>query len=482
MVMFMPKVEETLLMGFSSCRRFSGEFWFNEKEIQIVLNLEGIEILPGETVELESLFMSFGERNTLLEEFASRIAKKHPRLPWEEAPTGWCSWLVYGPDVTAQNIYDNMAGIKERHLNLKYVQIDDGYQAHMGDWLTTADTFEGGIKKMCLDIKEQGFEPAIWVAPFIAEERSEVFQNHPDWFVKDDNGKPLPSNKVSFGGWRCGPWYMLDATHPEARRHLTNVFRTMRKEWQVTYFKMDANMWGALPFGHRYEKNKTCVEAYRMGMEAIIEGAGEDSFLFGCNAPMWPSLGVVHGMRITNDNLRSFEQFSALARECFPRNWQNYRLWINDPDTIVQQNREIMVCDPNGEEKAINTGLSREEFLFNAAYTLASGGMVLSGDDVTELTEQNCDELQRILNSQRKSAVFEDLDHTVGRISLDGEEIVCIFNREDSARTFTVAIKEPVKMTDFWSDREMGVCKEPAAEFTLERHSALVLRMTSLSK
>lgn len=62
---------------------------------------------------------------------------------------------------------------------------------------------------------------------------------------------------------------MLDGTHPEARSYLTHVFQVMREEWHVKYFKLDANMWGAMPFGFRYEKNKTCVEAYRMGMEAI---------------------------------------------------------------------------------------------------------------------------------------------------------------------------------------------------------------------
>lgn len=165
---------------------------------------------------------------------------------------------------------------------------------------------------------------------------SEIFQTHPDWFVKDENGQPLSSAEVSFGGWRRAPWYMLDATHPEVRRHLTHVFKVMREEWNVKYFKLDANMWGALPFGVRYEKNRTCVEAYRMGMKAILEGAGEDSFVLGCNAPMWPSIGVVHGMRVTNDNDRSFDVFVERAKECFSRNWQHNRLWMNDPDAVVQ--------------------------------------------------------------------------------------------------------------------------------------------------
>lgn len=257
-------------------------------------------------------------------------------------------WLVYGSNVTAENIYDNINAIKRNGISLKYIRIDDGYQPYMGDWLKTTDYFQGGVDKLCLSIKEQGFEPAIWVAPFIAEEKSALFQEHPDWFVKGQDGKPLASDQVSFGGWRRAPWYMLDGTNPGARQYLTDVFRTMREKWQVRYFKLDANMWGALPFGERFDKNKTSVEAYRMGMQAILEGAGKDSFLLGCNAPMWPSLGLVHGMRVTNDNARKFNTFARIAKECFARSWQHNRLWINDPDTVLLRNSDRVVPGPEG--------------------------------------------------------------------------------------------------------------------------------------
>jgi alpha-galactosidase len=93
-------------------------------------------------------------------------------------------------------------------------------------------------------IRDRGFEPAIWVAPFIAEEGSHLFKEHPGWFVKDETGQPLRADRVTFGGWRRGPWYALDGTHPDAQAHLERVFTTMRNEWGCTYFKLDANFWG----------------------------------------------------------------------------------------------------------------------------------------------------------------------------------------------------------------------------------------------
>lgn len=479
MVRFAPEKGKKLMLGFSSCNRFSGEFWFDEKILQVILNLEGIALAPGETVVLENLFIKEGQQQELDESFASAIRSHHPMLQTPKIPTGWCSWPVYGPEVTAQNIYDVLEAIREKELDLKYIQLDDGYQPYMGDWLSATEAFDGGIEKLCLDIKKQGFEPAIWVAPFIAEKGSELFGAHPDWFVKDEDGQPLPSDRVSFGGWRCGPWYMLDGTHPGARQYLTHVFKTMREQWGVKYFKLDANMWGALPFGVRFEKNRTSVEAYRMGMEAILKGAGYDSFLLGCNAPMWPSLGLVHGMRVTNDTTRSFERFTALANECFARNWQHNKLWINDPDTVLQRNRKRVVVDPAGQKNKISRWLEQKEFLYNATYVLASGGMVLSGDNITEFTKENEEDLKKLLPPTGKAAVFDTDDYSVGRIELDGEQILCIFNEDASPHEFSIHIPKESEVINFWTGErfEMGKCVPQTV--CLEGHSAMALRVMS---
>lgn len=466
---------EEALLGFSSCRRFSGEFWFNEEKLLVVLNLENMEIPEGETLELEAFYAVEGSIEDTEAGFAAAIQNHHPMLQAESIPTGWCSWLVYGPDITAGNIYDNLHAIREKGLNLKYIQIDDGYQLYMGDWLKEAETFEGGMEKLCLSIREQGFEPALWVAPFIAEEKSELFQAHPDWFVKDQNGKPLPSDRVSFGGWRCGPWYMLDGTNPEACRHLTKVFRIMREQWQVKYFKLDANMWGALPFGERFKKNRTSVEAYRAGMRAILEGAGKGSFLLGCNAPMWPSLGLVHGIRVTNDNARDFDKFKQIARECFARSWQNNRLWINDPDTVLLRNSSRVVPGPEGKPVTVSTGLTREEFLYNATYALASGGMILSGDNMTEFTEEDIAVLNKLLPPSGVAAVFEDGDFSVGRIKTENRELVCIFNGDGSDREYQIKIQPGTELLDFWTEENLGVWEREFYPVHLQGHSAKTL-------
>lgn len=457
---FYPEDSEPLLVGFASCRRFNGWIRFNKDVIELAVNGENATVMPGEEIELEDVYIEQGEINKITHNFGGAIAKNHPRLEFEEIPTGWCSWLAYGPEVTAENIYDNLDAIKKHNLNLKYIQIDDGYQSKWGDWFDFTDKFEGGVKRVCLDIKEKGFEPAIWVAPFVAEKTSRLFRDHPDWFVKDDTGLPLSSDTVTFGGWRCAPWYILDMTHPCAQDYLKKVFSTMRNEWQVKYFKLDAIVWAALPFGHRYDDTKTSVEAFRMGMDAILESAGSDSFILGCNAPMWPSIGKVHGMRITNDNVRAWDRFTQLARECFSRNWQHNRLWINDPDTVLLQNRTVTVMGPDGEETQRLENVPDNEFAFNAAYTMASGGMVLSSDDITALTDENVSLLKKLLPPTNVSAEFDSRAYTVGRAKIDEKTtLIYVFNFDDYDKDIEVETGDFSSAFDLFNNQIIDTCQ-----------------------
>lgn len=467
--------DESYLFGFASCHRFSGEIRFNHQNIEIALKGEGVSIEAGESVDLETFVCLEGEREAVLEQFGSYISSQHARLNYPEAPTGWCSWYCYGPDVTDDDVFDNLQTIKKEMPELKFIQIDDGYQNKMGDWLVPHPNFPGGVKELCLKIKDEGFEPAIWVAPFIAEKDSDLFKKHPDWFVSDDRGEPLSSGDVSFGGWRFGPWYMLDGTHPEARAYLQHVFSTIRNEWKCKYFKLDANMWGALPFGHRYEKNRTCIEAYRMGMQAILDVIGEDGFLLGCNAPMWPSIGMVHGMRTTGDIARKWDIMKVLAEECFHRNWQNKHLWFNDPDCIVLENLDNTVVGPDGVPIKTSTDISEDEFSFHAAHMVASGGMMLSSDKTMELSQENISKIKKMVQYTGKAARFDSSAFEVGRIEHTEGLILCLFNWGEFKNEYRIQIQHNSNIYDFWTDELLaeGVVQTPT--LMLPAHSGRVL-------
>lgn len=335
---------------------------------------------------------------------------------------------------------ENMAVIKRKYPALKYIQIDDGYQPHMGDWLLQTKKFPKKMKDLCLEIRETGCEPAIWVAPFIASEKSELLREHPDWFIKNENGKPLCTADVTFKGWRDSPWYFLDPTHPEAIKYLKHVFSVMKNEWRVDYFKLDANAWGALPFGVRFKKDVTSVEAYRMGMEAIWEACGPDTYLLGCNAPMWPSIGAVNGMRVTADIDRNIGTVKSLASQCFHRNWMHNRLWINDPDCLVQTDIVTGLKSKLPFFRNISRKRSREAmYRYAAAFVRASGGMVLSGDRLCTLNAYDDKIMDKILSAPRIAAEFNE-DYSVGITDTDSGREYFLFNSSKHPRKFTFSV------------------------------------------
>ena len=466
---------KTHVYAFTSCARFSGRFQIRDSGVQAIVDGEGLTIGPGRSWPLEELMVASGsDRSALLNEVAARLAKNHSVArpfqgrgrgaespaphPGGTPPTGWCSWYCFGPNVTAQQVLDNLDVIAKSMPSLKYIQIDDGYQPAMGDWLETGAAFGGSVRTVLGEIRRRGFQPAIWVAPFIAEERSHLFRQHPDWFIKDDQGQPLRSDRVTFGGWRHGPWYAIDGTHPGAQAHLERVFRTMRREWGCTYFKLDANFWGAMHGGRFHDREATRIDAYRRGMQAIGRGAG-DGFLLGCNHPIWPSIGAIHGSRSSNDIKRSWDRLASTARQNLSRNWQNGRLWWNDPDAVVLA----------GE-------LTDAECQFHATAIYATGGMVLSGDDLTKIPSARAAMLRKLLPPTGVAAEFTDATLTVGVVNLPDARMMCLFNWDDRSDTVTFDLPQPSMITDYWTDQSLGHRKGTVA-IELPPRSARLLKV-----
>ena len=449
------------LMGFNSSFKFIGKFYLSADTIKVVMDMENVLLKAGASIQLEEFSLIPGrDVNRLTAAFANRINYFHPRLNSKDIPAGWCSWYCFGAEVTAKNISDNLAYIKKNIPQLKYIQLDDGYQPHMGDWLETSNTFGSNIKTTLQKIKEAGFEPAIWVAPFICDSNSSIYKEHPDWLVKNVTGKPLQSDKVTFGGWRLAPWFVLDATNPAVQQHLTHVFKTMSTEWGCTYFKLDANFWGAIQGGVYYDKNATRVTAYRSGMKAILKGAG-NAFILGCNHPLWPSLGLINGSRSSNDISRDWDSFLKTGDENLLRSWQNGKLWWNDPDCVL-----------------LTGTLPENEFMYHASLLFSTGGLALSGDDLTTITKEHLAILKKMVPPKGISALFNTtLD--IGWIKAPGATYLVLLNKDDQPKKISVPLSKSYQVTNYWTGEKMGNHSKVFNE-ELPAHSGRVYQLKAL--
>lgn len=155
---------------------------------------------------------------------------------------------------------------------------------------------------------------------------------------------------------------------------------------------------------------------------------------------MWPSIGAVNGMRVTADIERNIGTVKSLASQCFHRNWMHNRLWINDPDCLVQTDivsglKAKLPFFRNMRRKPEREAMYR----YAAAFVRASGGMVLSGDRLFTLNDYDDKIMDKILSAPRIAAEFNE-DYSVGITDTDSCREYFLFNSSKYPRKFTFSV------------------------------------------
>lgn len=287
-------------------------------------------------------------------------------------PPAWCSWYGYWPDVTEQDVLDNLAAIDRLDLPIGIVQVDDGHQADIGDWLERSPRF-APASDLAMRIRDTGRRAGVWTAPFLVGERSRLAAEHPDWLVAGAVASPRHWDQEI---------RVLDVTNPAAAAHLTNVYTSLVADgW--TYHKIDFLYGGAMDGGRHADC--TGLDAYAEGLRLIREAIGPDAILLGCGAPLLPSVGLVDAMRVGPDIGLEWEaddvsqpagRSASLAVRA--RGWMHARFWVNDPDCLIAR--------PEMER--------RDEW---AEQVLESGGLTASGDPLHALDDHGMELTRRVL-------------------------------------------------------------------------------------
>jgi alpha-galactosidase len=266
--------------------------------------------------------------------WADRYADAVGVGPIRPAPTVWCSWYSYFTRVTEQDMVENLGSIDRLDLPVEVVQLDDGYQAGIGDWLELSGHFRS-LRDLVARIRDRGRRAGIWTAPFLVGERSRLYAEHRGWLVEG-----------AFAGRNWGQdLFALDITHPGAAAYLHQVFSTFR-ELGIDFFKIDFLYAGALD-GARHQ-DVPPVEAYRRGLRLVRDVIGPAAYLLGCGAPILPSVGLVDAMQVSPDiganyqppqgDLSQGAQRSAVLSGV-GRAWQHGRFWVNDPDCLIARSQ-----------------------------------------------------------------------------------------------------------------------------------------------
>ena len=258
-------------------------------------------------------------------------------------------------------------------LGFQTIQIDAGYCPANGDWLDAGWRWPSGMEAAFRKIAAAGYQPGIWIGPFMVGSRSRLFREHPEWMLRDKSGKLLAPwrhyAEFRVWGYHDEETYLLDSSHPEAFAYLRHVFRTFRS-WGVTYFKTDFIYWGLHDSTtvQRHTPGKTGVEYLRDVLEMIRAEIGEDSDWLGCIAPYTPFLGLADAMRIAGDVSDNWGASQSVIQKTIGEQYFNNLWWQNDPDAILVRDFHISMNE-------------QEEVAF-ALWQAFMGGVVNTSDPV----------------------------------------------------------------------------------------------------
>jgi alpha-galactosidase len=352
--------------------------------VEVELRLDAV-LAPGETRELERVRVALDvDANRLLEEFAEahgRLAGARVARPFL---AGWCSWYHFFHEVTEEDVLRNLELLAAERdaLPIDVVQIDDGYQRAVGDWLETNEKFPSGIAHLASEIRSAGFVPGIWTAPFVAVAESELFRRRRDWLLR--SGGELLRGLIHPVWAADSSVYVLDTSREDVVDHLRRVFRELVSAG-FSYHKIDF-LYAAALRADSCDPRVSRAERLRRGLDAVRGGAGDEAFVLGCGCPLGAAVGVVDGMRIGPDVAPRWDPDPGFTgsgleptvpstrnavRSVLARAWMHRRYWLNDPDCLMARIED--------------TELSAAERRTLAATIAATGGMVIFSDDLPSL-------------------------------------------------------------------------------------------------
>lgn len=238
-------------------------------------------------------------------------------------------------------------------------------------------------------IKKRELKAGIWIAPFVASSKSKLFQKHPDWFLKDSQGK-------YFNAWTILPnsfplisrFRALDPTLPAFQQHLTKIIQAFIT-WGFELIKIDFSYLACL--SNRYYQPVTRAKALRIGINTIRRAAGPNIHLLSGLSPLSSLVGLVDSARVGVDNLDPTSskipvvnslvnniKLSSNLRNSNTRKFLNNVVWINDPDCLIFRK---------------GTGIRKSLQLKHQSFVKNNNTPLWLGDNLSKLTNQELKEL-----------------------------------------------------------------------------------------
>ena len=435
-----PETREGVVAGWLTHERGDGVLFSSvDKQSQAVefkaqIDYGHLRLAPGQSETLETLLIGhFADARIGQELFADAIKKQY-HIKLHPQVNGYCTWYSEVGGLTdakggagALNEKDivKLADFAKKELapfGFSFIQIDDewqdgaknpdgsringprrGFMRHKPD-----GPYPSGMAATAKNLQDRGFTAGLWFLPFAGNHQDKDFPK--DWFMQRRDGMPY---ETVWGGTS------YDLTKPEVQDYLRNLAKTVHG-WGYNYFKMDGlwtgtsseqvyvndgytddDMGNNKPF---FKPDTTNIEAMRLGLKTLREGAGPDVFFSGCCASqnmrsLGGVIGLVDSMRVGPDN--GFEW----------QDWKNETMHFEGGGIItgpIRANRlyflhgRVWWNDPDPAYARPAVKLEHAQLL--ASWVAVAGAFNLNSDWLPGLPPERLDILKRCMPSHGAQA------------------------------------------------------------------------------
>ncbi|MCR5698639.1 MAG: alpha-galactosidase [Treponemataceae bacterium] len=339
---------------------------------------------------------------------------------------GWESWYNHYTQIDEKIIMDDLNALAEKETVLSLLkgagttqagagmtqtgagavpvvfQIDDGWESSVGDWSIHQKKFPGGLKSLAGQIEEKGFVPGLWIAPFLLYETSLVAVNHPEWLLRNKNGKPVCSG-VNPGWNGLKPLCCLDLSQDEVLAYLDSIMERAINVWGFRYLKLDF-MYAGMIYGS-FKNGGAAFEWYEKAIKLLTKRKstkdGKPVAYLGCGIPMEQSYKDFPLSRIGCDTYEHWEnKFLKMIKwngrneaylnlkDTLGRSLWDKTIYANDPDVIFIRNK--------------NCSLTRNEKMLIALTDSIFASQIMYSDDPSDISSVEEIELAKEISAECK--------------------------------------------------------------------------------
>ncbi len=314
-----------------------------------------------------------------------------------KTPGGWESWYNHYnkideslilEDLNALNTTENL--IKCMYIDKKQpvvFQIDDGWQEGTGQWEINKARFPNGFAVLTAKIREKGYIPGLWIAPFIFDYRVPFIKHHPDWILRDKKGKPIPAGFNAPWGAPIGKeqpagphnYFVLDLSRDDVLQYLDGLIERAINEWGFRYLKLDFLFAGML-YGC-FTNGGAAYEWYDRAIKVLTKRTkaynGEPVAYLGCGMPFESSFRQFPLSRIGADTKEAWDYAVLKAvrfngrpsayismKDTLGHAYWNDAVYKNDPDVVFFRKENCTLTDNEKELIALVNKLFAGQIMY----------------------------------------------------------------------------------------------------------------------